>query len=306
MSTGIVEAKENEPAPDLVVRTSAKAPRNRQVGRSRTGSFVRAVVIVLVCVVVLFPIYWMILSTFQPEDQTLKFPPSFFLHGFDGNAITNLFKDQPIARWLGHSLYVAAISVAITMVFATFGAYLLGHLQWRGKLVFGFLLLTTQMMPGAMIIVPELQFFRAMHWTNNLTMLAVLYAAFSVPLGCWILKSSYDNVPKDVIDAALVDGCNPIGALMRILLPLSRAGLVAVAVVAFFNSWNDYLFASAFISDRNLYTAGLGIATFTSQQDVPIFELQAAGLVFSILPVGFYLCVQRYVVRGLTAGAVKG
>jgi multiple sugar transport system permease protein len=297
-----------------VVTTTAAAPsvvkppprRRGRTPRERVRALVRHLVIIAVCVVVLFPVYWMILSTFQPENKTLSFPPPLIPRGFDGSAITKLFHDQPIASWLGHSLYVALITVAITLVLSVFGAYLLGLLAWHGKLLFGFLLLFTQMMPGAMILVPELQFFRTMHWTNNLVMLAVLYAAFSVPLGSWILKASYDNVPREVLDAARVDGCNPLGVLRRILLPLSRAGLVAVAVVAFFGSWNDYLFASAFITDRTKYTGGLGIATFISQQDVPIFELQAAGVVFSLLPVIFYLCVQRYVVRGLTAGAVKG
>ena len=295
----------------VATRTPASAGgvpglRRRRTNRDRARSVARYAIIAAVCVVVLFPVYWMVLSTFQPESKTLSFPPPLIPRGFDGNAITKLFRDQPIASWLGHSLYVAAIAVVITLVLSVFGAYLLGSLAWHGKLLFGFLLLFTQMMPGAMILVPELQFYRSMHWTNNLVMLSVLYAAFSVPLGSWILRSSYENIPREVLDAALVDGCNPLGVLRRILLPLSRAGLVAVAVVAFFLSWNDYIFASAFVTDRTKYTAGLGIATFISQQDVPIFELQAAGVVFSVLPVIFYLSVQRYVVRGLTAGAVKG
>jgi multiple sugar transport system permease protein len=284
---------------------STAAPRRRGPKR-RLGSAVRGLVIVAVCVVVLFPVYWMVLSTFQPEGKTLSFPPPLIPVGFHFSAISELFRDQPIASWLAHSVFVALITVAITLVLSSFGAYLLGRLEWHGKLVFGLLLLFTQMMPGAMILVPELQFYRLMGWTNDLPMLAVLYAAFSVPLGSWILKSSFDNVPGEVLDAGLVDGCTRLGVLRRLLLPLSRAGLVAVAVVAFFGSWNDYLFASALITNRSDYTAGLGIATFISQQDVPIFELQAAGVVFSLLPVIFYMCVQRYVVRGLTAGAVKG
>ena len=273
---------------------------------TRLGTVVRILVLVVVCVAVLFPVYWMVLSTFQPEGKTLSFPPPVIPVGFNFSAISQLFRDQPIASWLGNSLLVALISVAITLVMSAFGAYLLGWLRWHGKLAFGLILLFTQMMPGAMIVVPELQFYRSMGWTNNLPMLAVLYAAFAVPLGSWILKSSYDTVPSEVLDAGLVDGCTRLEVLRRILLPLSRAGLVAVAVVAFFGSWNDYLFASALITNRSQYTAGLGIATFVSQQDVPIFELQAAGVIFSLLPVIFYMCVQRYVVRGLTAGAVKG
>lgn len=283
-----------------------RLPRRRRTARRRVQSVLRSTVVIIVSILVLFPVYWMVVSTFQPESKMLSYPPPLFLHGFDGSSITKLFRDQPIASWLGHSFYVAVIAVVITVSFAIFGAYLLGSVVWRGKLIFGFLLLFTQMMPGAMILVPSLQFFRAMHWTNNLVMLSMLYAALTVPLGSWILKSSYDNVPRDVLDAALVDGCTPLGVLRRVLLPLSRPGLVAVAVVSFFSSWNDYIFASAFITDRTKYTAGLGIATFISQQDVPIFELQAAGVVFSLLPVIFYIGVQRYVVRGLTAGAVKG
>ena len=284
----------------------ADVPRRRRSGRQVAGTVVRAVVIIVVCVVAVFPIYWMVLSTFQPEDVTLSYPPPLFLKSLDTGAISELFADQPIAIWLAHSLYVALITVVITLVFSVFGAYLLGRLQWHGKLLFGFLLLFTQMMPAAMIVVPMLQLYRNLHWTDNLPALSLIYAAFAIPLGAWILKSSYDNVPVDVLDAALVDGCTPLGVLRRILLPLSRPGLVAVAVIAFFLSWNDYIFASALVTDRSKYTAGLGIATFLTQQDVPIRQLQAAGVIFSLLPVIFYLSLQRYVVRGLTAGAVKG
>jgi multiple sugar transport system permease protein len=157
-----------------------------------------------------------------------------------------------------------------------------------------------------MILVPEIQLFRSVHLTGNLVALGVIYAAFNVPLGCWILKSSFDNVPQEIIDAALVDGSGRLRVLTRVLLPLSRAGVVAVAVVALFGSWNDYLFASAFIVTQNLYTASLGMATFINEMGtVPIGSIEAAGVIFSLLPVLLYLSVQRHVVRGLTAGALK-
>lgn len=279
------------------------AARHRRRRKAKTVA--RYAVIVVVCVLVLFPVYWMVLSTFQPEKYTLTYPPPFFLRGFNVSAISSLFSQQPIGSWLAHSFIVSAVTVAITLVLSVPGAYLLSRLRWRGSGAFGFLLLFTQLMPGAMIIVPELEWYRTLQWTNNLVTLGVLYAAFNVPLGCWILKSSYDVVPNEVIDAGFVDGCSQLGTLRRILVPLSRAGLVAVLIVAFFGSWNDYLFASAFITNRNLYTAGLGIATFISQEDVQLYQLMAAGVVFSLLPVILYMSVQRHVARGLTAGAVK-
>ena len=112
-------------------------------------------------------------------------------------------------------------------------------------------------------------------------------------------------MPNDLIDAGFVDGCTQMGTLRRVLIPLSRSGLVAVLVVAFFGSWNDYLFASAFVTERSKYTAGLGISTFISSNVVQLYQLIAAGLIFSVIPVALYMGVQRHIVRGLTAGALK-
>jgi multiple sugar transport system permease protein len=279
----------------------------RRVGFNRRTltKVARYAVIVIVVVVALFPVYWMVLTTFEPQQDSLTYPPQLFPHGFQLGTLTSLFDGNPIASWLLHSLVVSAVTVVVTLILAVPGAYLLSRLRWRGVGPFGFLLLFTQLMPGAMIVVPELQFFRVLGWTNNLFALGVLYSAFNVPLGCWILKSSFDSVPGEVIDASLVDGCGKIGILARILVPLSKPGVVAVAIVAFFGSWNDYLFAAAFLTKRSLYTAGLGISTFISDQTIKLDQLEAAGVVFSLLPVILYLTVQRHVVRGLTAGAVK-
>jgi multiple sugar transport system permease protein len=279
--------------------------RPRRSAKRRAQNALRYLVIIFVCVVILFPIYWMVLSTFQPEQYTLTWPPPFFFKGFNAGALNTLFAQQPLGIWIFHSFYVSAITVVITIALSIPGAFLLSRLRWRGVGAFGFLLLFTQMMPGAVVIVPELQFFRTLGWINNLPALGVLYAAFNVPLGCWILKSSFDSIPGEVIDASLVDGCSLLGVLGRVLLPLSRPGLVAVGVVAFFGSWNDFLFASAFITERDLYTAGLGISTFISEGDIQLYQLEAAGVIFSLLPIALYMAVQRHVVRGLTAGAVK-
>jgi multiple sugar transport system permease protein len=290
--------------------TTEPAPLAGHVHRKPTLSrvarrFGRYALVVVVCVVVLFPVYWMVLSTFQPEKYSLTYPPPFFLHGFNFGALTSLFEQQPIVIWLANSLLVSVLAVAITVLLAVPGGYLLSRLRWRGSGVFGFLLLFTQIMPGAMIVVPELQFYRALHWTDNLFALSAVYAAFTVPLGCWILKSAFDNVPGEVVEAAIVDGTGRIGVLLRILVPLSRPALVAVLVVAFFVSWNDYVFASAFITNRGLYTAGLGISTFISEEDIQLYQLQAAAVVFSLVPAVLYMIVSRHIVRGLTAGAVK-
>jgi multiple sugar transport system permease protein len=261
----------------------------------------RYATIVVVLVVVLFPVYWMVLGTFQPENDSLIWPPPMFFEGFNFSAVTSIFRDLPLAWWILHSIEVSAVTVSVTVVLVIPGAFLLSQLRWRGRGAFGLLMLFTQVMPGAMIIVPELEWYRTLNWTNNLLALGLVYAAFSVPLGSWILKTAFDRVPNEIVDAGFVDGCTQLGTLRWVLLPLARSALVAALVVAFLASWNDYLFASAFITKRGLYTAGLGMAELTGAG----YEAITAGLVFSVLPVGLYMLVQRHIVRGLMAGALK-
>ena len=267
---------------------------------------VRASVIGLVCVVLLFPIYWMVLNAIQPGAYTLRWPPYLSPQGLTWANFAELFAEKPIAHWLAMSSFVAGIVVVATLVVVIPAAYALSRLRWRGRELLGLLLLFTQMMPGALVVAPELGLYRALGWTDNLAALAVVHAAFVVPLCTWILKTSFDAIPRDLLEAALCDGCNYWSAMLRVVLPLTRPGLVAVSVVAFFSSWNEYLFSSALITKSDLYTGSLGIATLITQLDTPIFVLMAAGVMFSVLPVAFYIAIQRHILAGITAGAVKG
>ena len=164
-------------------------------------------VLLLTLVIVLAPIYEMVLDAFQPTQWQLTWPPAYFFRGFNLGALDLGLPTVPWQEWLAHSALMSGVTVAITVLCAVPGGFLLSRLRWRGAGAFGFLLLFTQLMPGAMMIVPELEWYRTLHWTNNLLALGVVYAAFSVPIGCWIMKSAFDVVPNELVDAALVDGC---------------------------------------------------------------------------------------------------
>lgn len=266
----------------------------------------RLAVVLLVCGVVLFPIYWMVLSAIQPQESLLSYPPPLIPVGFQTTAFRQLVAEQPIIGWLTASAGVASLVVALTMALTVPAAYALSTLRWRGQRMFGLTLLFTQMVPGAVVVAPLLALYRELGWTDSLPALAAVHAAFVLPICIWILKGAFDTIPRELFEAAQVDGCSPLAALPRIGLPLAVPGLVAVAVVAFFASWNEFLFASALITDRDQFTASLGLATLTTQLDTPLFVLMAASVVFSVLPVLFYMAVQRRLLSGLTAGAVKG
>lgn len=286
--------------------SAVAAPHRRRSVGVRLAIVLRAAAIIAVCVVVFFPVYWMLLSSIQPSSYSLSFPPPLLPKGFNWEAYAKLFGDKPIAQWLVTSTFVAALTVIATLVFVIPAAYALSALRWVGRSAFGLLLLFTQIMPAAIVVAPVLTLYRGFGWTNNLLALALLHTAFVVPLCAWVLKSAFDAVPREVVEAALIDGCNRLSVLPYIYLPLVRPGLVAVSVIAFFASWGEFLFASTLIVNNDLYTASLGIATLMTQLDTPLFELMAAGVVFSVLPVLFYMVIQRHVLRGLTAGSVKG
>lgn len=275
--------------------------------RFRGGKVVQIAVLVVVCAIIVFPMYWMVLSTVQPYNYSLIYSPSLFLKGIELSPFHDIFANHPMGQWLWNSTQVALMVTAICLVLSLFGAYALSKLRWKAKPAFGFFILLTQMMPGAIIIVPVLRLYRNLGMVNSLPALAFVQAAFALPICVWILKNVFDSVPGEVMEAALTEGCGEMGVLWRMMLPLSLPGLVAVCVVAFFFSWNEYLFASTFIStDSGLLPGAVGLTTLIGLYSTPTQTLLAAGLIFSLPPVVFYILIQRYMISGLTAGAVKG
>lgn len=262
--------------------------------------------IIAVSAITFFPIYWMLVSTVQPSKYTLNYPPPFFPQEITVTHFAQLFSERPIALWLRNSFLIASMSMLLCLSITIIGAYTLSSLRWRGRSAFGLFLLITQMLPEILVLIPIYVAYSRLDLVNKPFAVAMIDAAFAVPVCIWILKGVFDNVPTEVLDAALVDGCTEISALRRIVLPLSAPGLVAVAVVAFFAGWNEYLFASIMLTSAENMVAGVGLTTLKGLSGVQVEQWMAAGFSFSILPVIFYLSMQRYIISGLTAGAVKG
>ncbi|MBI1282583.1 MAG: ABC transporter permease subunit [Anaerolineaceae bacterium] len=268
------------------------------------------ILVLLFCITTAFPVYWMILSVFQPVKYSLQYPPPLFPQAFDLTPFNEIFSGKDTAQrvdvWIANSIVLATITTFICTGLAILGAYALSGKRWRGQGLFGLMLLMTQMLPEALIVIPLYATIDKLHLKDSLVTLALVDTAFVLPICIWILKNVFDTIPYEIRDAALVDGCTRMQMLWRIMLPISAPGLVAVGVVAFFHAWNEYLFAASLIGNRKLYTAPVGLGSMISMIDTPIDKLMAGGLLFSIFPVIFYLLVQRYIVAGLSAGAVKG
>ena len=198
------------------------------------------------------------------------------------------------------------MAMLLCMALTVLGAYALSSLRWKGRSLFGLFLLITQMLPEILIVIPLYIIYRRLNMLDSLPALSLVDTAFALPICIWILKGVFDTVPSEVLDAAVVDGCTEMSVLWKIVLPLSAPGLVAVAVVSFFSAWNEFLFAVIMLSSAEFQPASVGLTTLKAIGFTPVEQYMAAGLIFSILPVFFYLIMQRYIVAGLTAGAVKG
>jgi multiple sugar transport system permease protein len=262
--------------------------------------------VVVVCGVVLFPVYWTILSAIQPARFSMRYPPPFFPQAINLTPFQQLFRDYPVVTWVTNSTVISLLTTLLCVALGVLGAYSLACLRWRGRTTFGLVLFFTQMLPEALIIIPIFIILRQLQMLENLPAVSLVNTAFVLPIGIWILKGVFDAVPREIREAALVDGCDELAVLWRIVVPLSLPGLVAVGVVAFFYAWNEFLFTSTMLTTDPVRPAAVGLATLRTQMETPVERILAAALLFSGPPVVFYLVMQRYIVSGLTAGAVKG
>ena len=284
------------------VRTTFKTGNLRKV----ISKTVLYVTVVAVSLVTIFPVYWMLVSTFQPNKYSLHFPPPLFPQEITVKQFAELFGEHPVFLWLTNSFLIALMTMLLCTALSVFGAYALSSLRWRGRPAFGLFLLVTQMLPEVLVLIPIFVIYRRLNMLNSLPTLALIDAAFILPICIWILKGVFDTIPSEVLDAAIVDGCTELSVVWRIMLPLTTPGLVAVAVVSFFFAWNEYLYAGILLGSAEFMPASVGLSTLKAIAQTPVEQYMAAGLIFSILPVLFYLSMQRYIVSGLTAGAVKG
>ncbi|HYO29757.1 MAG TPA: carbohydrate ABC transporter permease, partial [Thermomicrobiales bacterium] len=237
-----------------------------------------AILVVLVVGITFFPVYWMVVSAIQPTAYSLHYPPPLWPKGIDLAPFRDLFGKQPIGEWLLNSAIVSAIATVVCVLLAVFGAYALVLRPWRGKGAFAGFLLVTQMLPEALIVVPIFRLFTTVpvvgaDLRNNLASLALIDAAFVLPICVWVLKNMFDTIPPELREAAMVDGAGPFRALFQVLLPLAVPGVVAVGVVAFFYAWNEYLFAQLMVNDNELYPATVGLGSMRTMLDTPIEQV---------------------------------
>jgi N,N'-diacetylchitobiose transport system permease protein len=279
----------------------------RRRSRSRARQTAWNVVGIAVFTVMVFPVFWMISTAFKPDDQIVSLDPTWVpLHPTLSHFRAAI--DRPYF-WVDvkNSLIVVTTTVLIAVTLAFLAAVALARYRFRVRTLFIVLVIGIQMLPQAGLIIPLYVVLARYHQVNALTGLVVTYMTFVLPFCVWTLRGFLLGIPKDLEEAAMVDGSTRLGVFVKILLPLMGPGLVATSFFAFITTWNEYIFARVLLNDQSKQTVTVWLSYFLgTSRHTDWGALMAASTLTAIPVVVFFLLVQRRIAFGLTAGAVRG
>lgn len=271
-------------------------------------SFVLHSILVVATIIAMLPMWWIVVTAFKPVERMFRYPPSWMPSLYFENFYSVLTTSH-LPRWLLNSTIVAIIAAVLTAFLGAMAAYAFARFQFRFRNALLLAVLATQMIPGLTNIIPLYLMISRVGLIDTLTGLILVYSAGAMPLAIWMLNSFFHSIPRELEEAAFIDGCTTLQAFRHVVLPLVLPGIAAIAILVFVISWNEFVVALTFISSSELKTYQLGLYDFLTT-DAQFFRrygnLYAAAAIGLVPTFIGYLLVQRQFIAGLTAGAVKG
>ncbi len=276
---------------------------------TRAFRIARAIVLTLLTAFIALPLYVIVSTSLKPlEDVSGVFrwvPKRVTLQPF-----IDMWKTVPLANYFVNSLIVTITATAFSVVIAVLAAYAIARLNFRGKQPFRLTVLSTQMFPGILFLLPLFLLFTQIRNLTGLQLqgsylgLILTYLTFTLPFAIWMLSGYFAAIPAALEEAAMIDGTSRMGALWRVVLPVAKPGIIAVAVYSFITAWSEVLFASVLTNERTK-TLAVGLRAYASQADVLWNQLMAASVTLSLPVLIAFILVQKHLVAGLSSGAVK-
>jgi len=252
------------------------------------------------------PFYWMIATSLKHDKEIYGYEATLIPQQPTLDNYATVFRETPYLLFLRNSMAVAVGSTVLSIVIACLGAYAIARLNFPGRAFLARGLVFTYLVPTSLLFIPMFAMMSAFRLTDSLHGLIIAYLGFDVPFCTWLLMGYFKSVPVELEEAARVDGCNRIGALVRVVLPMSLPALVVVTFFSFTHAWNEFLYAHVFTSTNNARTVTTGLVAFMSQDVFFWGPLMASTIMSALPPVLMFLLFQRWVVKGLTLGGVKG
>jgi multiple sugar transport system permease protein len=271
-----------------------------------SGKTVTVVGLLAFVLIILVPFWWIASMSFKTYEQ-IQFAVSIYVpRPFTWENYTGLWLDTRFPLWLRNSLVTAVVVTLITTVVASLSGYAVARLRFPGRGSVASLILILYLVPPALLFIPLYRVLAELGATNHLTSLFLSYPTFTVPFCTWLLIGFFKALPRELEEAAFVDGATRFKALTRVVLPLAAPGIVASAIFAFTLSWNEFLYALVFIQDERMITVPVGLNLLIYGDVFHWGQLMAASVITTIPVVALYMFVHRWMVEGLAAGSVKG
>ena len=262
--------------------------------------------LVVMLVWTLMPFYWMVATSLKKDKEIYGFEATLIPRQPNLDAYRRLFAQTPFVLYLRNSTVIAVSTTVASLVLGCLGAYALARLRFRGRTFIARGLIFTYLVPQSLLFIPLFAVMSTLALTDTLKGLTLAYLGFTLPFCTWLLLGYFRSVPLELEEAALVDGCSRLGALVRIILPMSLPALAVVAFFSFTQAWNEFLYANVFVNSVDARTITTGLTLFVVEDVFFWGPMMAAACLATVPPVLVYLVFQRWVVKGLTLGAVKG
>jgi ABC-type glycerol-3-phosphate transport system permease component len=254
---------------------------------------------------VLFPIYWVVVTSLKDAREIFASPPVFWPSRFALENYARMWGASAIPKYFINTAIVAAASIACILLFSGMAAYSLTRFSFRGRTAFLLSLLVGQMMPLTTLIIPLYLFWASVRMLDTYSVLIVNYAAFGIPAGVWLMTGFMKGIPRELDEAARMDGASTMLILWRVVLPLSQPGLVATGLSTLFWIWQELMISMTFVISDDKKMLMAGVSTFITSRGIRWGELTAAGVAVILPVLALYLLLRKALVRGLTAGALK-
>ncbi len=253
-----------------------------------------------------FPLYWIFITAFKPESEISSRNVSYWPREFTFANFGEAWKNAGFSIYFKNSLVMTLIGIVLILVVSIMTGYVLARYKFKGKSIVYLILLCTQFIPGAMLLTPMFIMFSRFHLLNNVVALALINTTFQIPFNSILMSGFISGIDYGIEEAAQIDGCSRVGAIVRVILPLLKPGMVTVAAYGFIACWNEFLFAFMFTTKQASYTLSVGLKSLIGEYAMNYGQL-AAGAVMAVIPVTIlFINMQKHLIAGIGAGAVKG
>ena len=271
-----------------------------------TSKQLRLIAAGLVVINGFFPAVWILLTSLKTEVELVRKPITYLLHNVTLQNYVQAFTDQPLLKYLGNSLIVALLATAASLLVSAFAAYAIARLNLKRRQLILTCIVASSMFPLVTLLVPIFETMRALNLLNTYTALVLPYIVLNLPICTLVLVGFFQSIPKDLENAAMIDGCTRLGALWRVVVPLAAPGVFTAGILSFVNSWDEFLLALSLNSSASMRTAPVGITLYQGEFTFP-WPIISAALIVTIVPVAILIAIfQERVVGGLTQGGLKG